>query len=187
VPNPTRTPQNTPGRYGRPSTIGALLPKAAAAALGQRGFAGGAIINRWAAIVGEDLASYAVPIEVKFQRQRNDQATLVLQVASGAAATLLQMKAPLIIERVNAFLGTGVISRIQAQQGPLPKKRVRTAAPQVVLSLEEEAEITQATQHVASPEIRSALTELGFAIARRGHEQSGANRAKDLSRKHRDD
>ncbi len=188
MPSPTRAPPKTPDvprRYGRPSTLGALIPKATAAALDQRGFAGGAIITRWAAIVGDDLASYAVPLEVKFQRQRNDQATLVLQVASGAAATLLQMKAPLVIERVNAFLGYAAISRIQAQQGPLPRKRMREPTPQVVLSAEEEAQVTQATQHVASPDIRSALTELGFAIARRAHEQSYANTAKDPSRKAR--
>jgi hypothetical protein len=178
------TPQ-TQRRYGRPATIGALLPKAAAAALDQRGFASGSIISRWSAIVGEDLAAFAVPIEVKFQRQRNDQATLVLQVASGAAATLLQLKAPMLIERVNGFLGYGAISRIQALQGPLPKKRVRAATPAIVLSPHEETEIARATDHVASPEIKSALMELGLAIARRTHEQLAINRAADPARKPR--
>ncbi len=172
-------------RYGRPTTISALLPKAAAAALDQRGFASGAVLSRWSEIVGKDLASYAVPIEIKFPRQRNGQATLVLQVASGAAATLLQMKAPLIVERVNTFLGYGAVRNIQALQGPLPQKNARQAPPLVKLSAEEEAEVFQTTQHISSPDIRSAMTDLGLAIARRERQQSAEIDTKNQVRKSR--
>lgn len=165
--SPTQTTAETKRRYGRPTTIGAVLPRATATALGNRGFANGSVINRWAAIVGDDLASVATPLEVKFPRHRNDQATLVLQVSSGAAATLLQMKAPLIIARVNGFLGHATISRVQAQQGPLPQKRARAAAAEVVLSPEDEQKVLRATTHISSPDIKAALIQLGFAIARR--------------------
>jgi hypothetical protein len=172
-------------RYGRPTSIGTLLPKAAAAALDQRGFASGAVLNRWPDIVGDDLSSYAVPIEIKFQRQRNDQATLVLQVSSGAAATLLQMKAPLIIERVNTFLGYGAIHRIQSVQGPLPPKRKAQAPVPVKLSAEEESDVVQATRQISSPEIRTAMTDLGLAIARRERQQTAAIDTKDQRHKPR--
>jgi len=159
---------------GRPTTIGALLPRAAGAALAKRGFAGAAVINAWPAIVGEELAAVAAPLEVKFALRRGDKATLVLQVASGAAATLLQMKAPLLIERVNGFLGAGTVGRIEARQGPLPKPRRRTQPGQPPLRLEDEARVMQATAQVASAEIKDALQRLGLAIARRSRDQGEA-------------
>ena len=173
-----RTNPEAERRSGRPTTIGALLPRATAVALGNRGFAGSSVINRWAAIVGEDLARVATPLEVKFPYQKNNDATLVLQVSSGAAATLLQMKAPIIIERVNGFLGHATVSRIQVQQGPLPQKRTREAAAAVVLSPEDEQKVLHATEHISSPDIKAALTQLGFAIARRNQ-----TAAKDVPQK----
>jgi hypothetical protein len=154
-------------RTGRPTTIGALLPKAAGAAFDKRGFAGAQVIARWPAIVGEELAALAVPLEVKFPRGRNAQATLVLQVASGAAATVLQLKAPQVIARVNGFLGQAAVVRIQAQQGPLPQRPRRTPATEPPLTPEDDAEIHRLTAGVASPDIRSSLENLGAAIARR--------------------
>jgi hypothetical protein len=151
--------------------VGALLPRAAGAALSKRGFAGASVISSWPAIVGEELAGVAAPIEVKFPHRRNDQATLVLQVASGAAATLLQMKAPLLIERVNAFLGAGTVGRIEARQGPLPKPRGRKTDESAPLSADEETGIVQAVNGVASAEIRDALQRLGVAVARRNRRQ----------------
>lgn len=144
-----------------------MLPKAAGPALGQRGFAGAAILTRWREVVGEELAAYAVPIEVKFGRQRNDQATLVLQVANGAAATLLQMQAPLIVDRVNTFLGRRVVARLQAQQGPLPKPKPTPSQALAPLSEAQTHDVDLAVAAVAAPEVRDALRALGLALARR--------------------
>jgi hypothetical protein len=154
-------------RTGRPTTIGALLPKAAAHALDQRGFASAAILSRWHEIVGDELAAYAMPIEIKFSRQRNDQAILVLQVSNGAAATLLQMKAPLLLERVNTFLGRAVVSRLQAQQGPLPKAKKTISKPPAPLSPDDEDAVDAAVSGVNAPDVRDALRALGMALARR--------------------
>jgi hypothetical protein len=160
-------PVDAQRRTGRPTTISALLPKAAAHALDQRGFASAAILSRWHEIVGEELAAYAMPIEIKFSRQRNDHATLVLQVSNGAAATLLQMKAPLLLERVNTFLGRAVVARLQAQQGPLPKTTKAKPQPAVVLSQNDEEAVNAAVSGVHAPDVRDALRALGLALARR--------------------
>ena len=117
-----------------PVTIGALTERIAKPALGKRGFAGGEILARWSAIVGDDLATFAVPLEVKFPRGKNAGATLVLRISSGAAATMLHLKTPLILERVNAFFGYKAIDKVQAAQGPLPRakkipKPTRAQAP----------------------------------------------------------
>jgi len=164
---PKQKAKETYSRRGFPAMIGALSAKAAKAALDKRGFASGNIINRWPEIVGAELAAFAMPMEIKFPRQRNDQATLVLQVSTGAAATLLQMKTPLLLERINGFLGYAAISRIEALQGPLPRPIKRRSKPQAPLSAEDEDRVNQKIRNIVSLDVRAALQKLGTAIARR--------------------
>ena len=104
-----------------PVAIGALSERFTKPALGKLGFAGGEIIKRWPEIVGSDLAGFAAPLEVKFPRGKSSGATLLLRIANGAAATMLQFKTPLILERVNRFFGYTAIKKVQAVQGPLPR------------------------------------------------------------------
>jgi hypothetical protein len=117
-----------------PVTIGTLTERVAKPALGKRGFAGGEILARWSTIVGDDLATFAAPVEVKFPRGKNAGATLVLRISCGAAATMLHLKTPLILERVNGFFGYKAIDKVQAAQGPLPRPKkvpepIKPAAP----------------------------------------------------------
>ncbi|MDP1554168.1 MAG: DUF721 domain-containing protein, partial [Hyphomonas sp.] len=86
------------------------------------------ILTHWETIVGPELAAYACPLEIKFPRGKNAGATLHLRIASGAAATLLHMKTPTILARVNGFLGYGAVSALQVAQGPLPRARAKPAA-----------------------------------------------------------
>ena len=136
-----------------PVTIGALTERIAKPALGKRGFAGGEILARWSTIVGTELASFAVPLEVKFPRGKNAGATLLLRISSGAAATMLQLKTPLILERVNGFFGYKAIDKVQAAQGPLP----RTEKPAGPLK----------TASAKPSTVSEALERLGTAVQRR--------------------
>ncbi|MGE4063286.1 MAG: DUF721 domain-containing protein [Rhodospirillaceae bacterium] len=108
-----------------PVKIAGLASRAARPALGKRGFAAAEILTHWETVVGPELAAFACPLEIKFPRGRNDGATLHLRIASGGAATLLHMKTPTILARVNGFIGYGAVSSIQVAQGPLPKGRKR--------------------------------------------------------------
>ncbi len=139
-----------------PVTIGTLTERVAKPALGKRGFAGGEILSHWSEIVGAELAAFAVPLEVKFPRGRNAGATLVLRIASGAAAAMLQMKTPLIIERVNRFFGYTAIDKVQAAQGPLPRKPLKRKAPDA-------AQINASRPATVS----EALAKLGAAVKQR--------------------
>jgi len=102
--------------------------RAAKPALGKRGFGAAEILTHWETIVGPELSAYACPLEIKFPRGKNAGATLHLRIASGAAATLLHMKTPTILARVNGFLGYGAVSALQVAQGPLPRARAKPAA-----------------------------------------------------------
>jgi hypothetical protein len=145
--------RDTTQRMARgPVTIAALTAKVTRPILGKRGFVGADIVTHWTSIVGNELAAFACPLEVKFPRGRNAGATLVLRVASGAAATLLQMKAPAIIARVNQFFGYAAVAQVQAVQGPLPApaKRVEAAAPREIPT-----------------SVSAALAKLGEALQRK--------------------
>ena len=112
-----------------PVRIAGLAARAAKPALGKRGFAAGEILTHWDTVVGPELAAFACPIEIKFPRGRNAGATLHLRIASGAAATLLHLKTPTILARVNGFLGYAAVSAIQVAQGPLPRRRITPPPP----------------------------------------------------------
>jgi hypothetical protein len=154
-------------------SIGVLTGKAAAPALGKRGLASGQLIAHWAAIVGEDLAASACPMELKFPRQRNDGATLLLRVAHGAAAALIQMKTPLILERVNAFFGYSAVWRIQAVQGPLPQIAKTRLEPQPPLPEAIKARVAKEVGRVDSGDVEAALIKLGETLARRRQQTEG--------------
>ncbi|MGE3474479.1 MAG: DUF721 domain-containing protein [Rhodospirillaceae bacterium] len=103
--------------------IASLSARAAKPALGKRGFAAAEILTHWPTIVGPELAAFACPIEIKFPRGKNAGAVLHLRIANGAAATLLHLKTPTILARVNGFMGYGAVAALQVAQGPLPKRR----------------------------------------------------------------
>ncbi len=129
-PSATKTDTTAPPRLARgPVNISHFAMRAAKPALGKRGFAAAEILTHWATIVGPELAAFAVPIEIKFPRGKNMGATLHLRIASGAAATLLHLKTPTILARVNGFMGYGAVASLQVAQGPLP--RARPAPPPV--------------------------------------------------------
>ena len=119
--------RSTPRIAKGPITIANLATRAARPALGKRGFAAAEILTHWETVVGPELAAFACPIEIKFPRGKNAGATLHLRVASGAAATLLHLKTPTILARLNGFLGYGAVAQLQAAQGPLARRRAKIA------------------------------------------------------------
>ena len=155
---------DAPQRMARgPVSLSAIMGRITRPALGKRGFVGADILAHWPAIVGPELAAFACPLQVKYPRGRNASGTLMLRVASGAAATLLQFKAPIIIARVNQFFGYGAVSQVQVSQGPLPPLPV-AAAPSP--APEPGPEVTALVAAVPSGAVRAALLKLGAAVQR---------------------
>lgn len=150
-----------------PVNIGVFTGRIAKPALGKRGFAGAEILSHWTTIVGPELAAFAVPLEVKYPRGRNAGATLHLRVAHGGAATMLQMKVPAIIERINRFFGYAAVAQVQAAQGPLPP-RARPLPPPKPLSAAALAKVEGDVAGVTSESLRAALLKLGKTLQQRG-------------------
>lgn len=146
--------------------IGGLVGRLTRPILGQRGFADADIIAHWPTIVGAELAAMACPLSLKYERGNQRQgATLMIRVASGAAATLLQFKTPQVIERVNHYFGYHAVAKLQVSLGALPKTVKDRAQPN--LSPEISAEMNQAVAGVTSPAVRLALGQLGAILKRR--------------------
>ncbi|HUR74633.1 MAG TPA: DciA family protein [Sporichthya sp.] len=120
-PGATRSPRPERGgtaRDGRdPQTFGAALQNL----ITERGWevpaAVGDAMDRWATIVGSDIATHAEPLSF-------EAGVLAVQASSTAWATQLRLLAPDIVRRLNAELGHGTVLRIEvkAPSGPSWRK-----------------------------------------------------------------
>jgi hypothetical protein len=88
---------------------------------------------------------------------------LKLQVVP-AAALELQHRGPLLIERVNLFLGGAIVTRLVLVQGLLPQTAIGAKAPHRTLTADETAALEQTLCRIADPELRTALAGLGRAL-----------------------
>lgn len=159
-----------------PVRVSALIGRLTRPALGARGLAGADILAQWPAIVGPELAALASPQHLKGDRpgraSGGDGGILTLRVASSAAATILQLKGPQIVERVNRFFGYRAVARLQVVPGTssVPAKPVAKADPP--LPPDVLGDIDRRVAGVGVPDLRSALARLGAAVRRRTRTES---------------
>jgi len=150
-----------------PRALAAVLPKVAEPTLRKRGFSAVEIITNWREIVGPDLANEASPDRLAFPRGARSQGTLHV-TAPGAVALEIQHLEPLIIERVNTYLGYGAVCRIALTQGPARKRpdaRKKVPAKPRPVNPIRQAEIDADTVGIASEPLRDALRGLGKSVA----------------------
>jgi hypothetical protein len=124
---------------------------------------------RWREIVGESLAGRSEPVKLVKPRG-GGAATLELKVA-GPVAALVQHQAPLILDRLNLYLGAGSVARLRIVQGPLsrppparaasPRRRVR---PPLDAAAERELEASLADAREGP--LKDALRRLGREVLR---------------------
>jgi hypothetical protein len=155
---------NKPRRTARP------LPDIAATLLAEsfrrQGFNSSELVLRWSAIVGDDVAQYAEPLKIQWQKVPDGQppqpGTLVLRV-DGPAAIEIQHMSHVILERVNRYFGFAAIGRIAIRQAPLRRatpRPIRVIDPQAVQS------VAESLPESADPALKDALARLGAAIKR---------------------
>jgi hypothetical protein len=137
-------------RGGALRALAASLPKVAGKAFGRRGLAEGGLIADWPSIVGAGLS-------------RGGEGTLTLRVES-AHALALQHLEPLVIERVNGYLGYRAVARLRLQQGPLGRYRPPARPQPAPLTPAEEARLREQTATVGDAALRGALEKLGRAV-----------------------
>jgi hypothetical protein len=151
-----RPPQQ---RQGGMRALGATASRLAAPIVARRG--GGALArlkSAWASVVGTELADTTWPDALA------RDGALKLRVASSIAIEL-QHRAPLVIERINLFLGRQAVMRLVLVQGPLPLPAPPPPLRSPPLSAAQEAALdTRLAGEIADPELRAALAGLGRLV-----------------------
>ena len=148
-------------RRGHARACGDLVSDIAGTSFKRFGFIQGAVISRWAEIVGERYARVSTPESIRFPAGKRAGGTLTLAV-EGAHAPLIQHLGPMIIERVNRFFGYEAVSRLAFRQGraaqadPRPQRPVTAAVPK---------ELGEGLRQIADPELRTVLESLAGKLA----------------------
>jgi len=138
--------------------VGLTVSKLAAPVIAKRG--GGILVRLkadWAAIVGPEWALVAWPAALG-----RDGALKLCTVP--AAAVELQHRAPLLIERINFYLGRSAVTRLVLVQGFWPRNPGPHRPAPRLLAADEAKGLDRRLAEIADPELRAALARLGKAV-----------------------
>jgi len=126
---------------------------------------------RWREIVGEALSRRTEPVRL-ITPKTGGGATLELRV-EGPSATLIQHQSQEVIDRVNLFLGVGVVARLRIVQAPLrgfkgrePLPAPRRRRPMGPLDAADEARLAESLAALPDGALKAALTRLGREVLR---------------------
>ncbi len=147
-------------RSCRPRSAGELVGDVGDRSFRRFGFIQGAIVSRWAEIVGERYAKVSSPESIRFPTGRKAGGALTLLV-DGAHAPLIQHLTPVIIDRVNRFFGYAAVNRIVFRHGKpvLPQPKLRRPQLRPVPK-----ELGEGLREIADPELRACLESLAAQI-----------------------
>jgi hypothetical protein len=133
-------------------------------AFGRHGFAGGALVVDWPAIVGSAVASHTLPLGIKFPPKERTEGTLTVKVDSGAFALEMQHLEPLILERINGYFGWKAVARLKLRQGPLPDAAAKPPPAKPAAPSSPSPALDRLAQ-VEDPDLRAVLERLGRRLA----------------------
>ncbi|MDQ3144727.1 MAG: DciA family protein [Pseudomonadota bacterium] len=146
-------------RRGHARSAGDLVGDIAGTTFKRFGFVQGAVVSRWAEIVGERYAKVSTPESVRFPHGKKSGGTLTLTVV-GAHAPLMQHLTPLIVERVNRFFGYAAVDKIAFRQGRVDcvSRPVRPVARPL------SRELGEGLREIADPGLRACLESLAAKL-----------------------
>lgn len=125
----------------------------------------GRIVTSWREIVGAETALRTQPVKIRYRKggaEGRPQAALDIAAASADAA-VLQYRAGIILEKINAIFGDAIVTSIRfvhspANAGFVAPKRERP------LTEREKDDLSGMLAAVDDPDIRSRLESLGSRI-----------------------
>lgn len=136
-----------------------------------RGFAVSRLLTHWAEVIGEEVASIARPVDIRFGRGGTG-ATLTL-LTTGARAPMLEMMRERIREKVNGCYGYNAVARVRITQTaptgfaegqpefvPAPRVAAAPGAEQVQLAAE-------LADEIGDRRLRAAIAALGAQVLAR--------------------
>jgi hypothetical protein len=148
-------------RRGRARPCGELVSDIAGTTFKRFGFIQGAVVSRWAEIVGDRYARVSTPESIRFPSGKKSGGVLTLSV-EGAHAPLMQHLGPLIIERVNRFFGYEAVNKVAFTQGRAPRPKMNVERPATAAV---PAELGEGLRQISDPELRTVLESLAGKLA----------------------
>ena len=125
----------------------------------QGGSSAAALLKHWPQIVGERWAKISTP--VKFTGGK-DGRTLVISAPGGAAA-LIMAASGAIIERLNAHMGEGSVSRIRLVQSKIAAKAPAQARRRGLSPIQQD-KLQNGLAKIPEGGLKSALEKLGRGV-----------------------
>lgn len=149
-------------------TLGKHFRSLTEAAFKSHGFAQADVLARWPEIVGENISTAARPERIRWPRtgagagagagKAAGGGTLFVKAMAGRGLDL-QQSVPLIIERINRFLGYNAIIAVKIQQShEVPAATPITPSAEV---------LTEAPGGIDEPGLATALQRLGGGLKAR--------------------
>ena len=137
--------------------------------IGKQGLIEMKILTAWGSIVGDDLAAYSIPEKISFSKDKRDNGTLHLLVASGAYALHIGHKTSIILEKINTFFGYNAVSQIKISQNEAPfthheETIFEDKNDKKLVSEQEQNYIIEVTKDIKNPELKKHLQNLGKNI-----------------------
>ncbi|WP_308915833.1 DUF721 domain-containing protein [Jannaschia sp. LMIT008] len=152
-------------RRGRVRSVGTLLDRSIKHLGESRGFSQARLLTHWAEIVGRDLAAISTPVKVGHSRQ--GLGAVLTLLTAGPNAPVLQMRLPILRDRVNACYGYNAIARIEVTQtapaGFVPAP-VQTPAPRSEPGPAHVEAARDRAAQVGDADLRAALERLGANV-----------------------
>ena len=165
APKKTKDPKGKAKTYRRFKALPAsrVASSLLSPAIRAKGFAQAEVVTRWPQIVGAELAGSCVPQRMIFPRGERMGAKLVIRCTS-AFATLLDHKAPQIIEMVNSFFGYGAVATIEIKQGPIKILRRKPTLTKKQLSEDNQAKLNGLVCGSELSPVQKAVKSLGEMV-----------------------
>lgn len=128
----------------------------------KRGSSALTLAEVWPEIMGPRWSKISSPVRF---RASNGERTLVISAPGPAAALILAASGP-ILQRLNAHLGAGHVSRIQVVQSAPNAKTTPTEKPKRGLTPSEEHALREGLTQVRNERLKDVLGRLGREVIR---------------------
>lgn len=156
-------------RKNHPRRLGDFMPALTAPIFGKKAALFGKLLAAWADIAGQDIATQAIPTDLKFKKSKDkttaNQAILVLGVPSAAVGLELSYQKQILMEKLNSFFGYAAISDIiLTQLNNIMDNKTLPTAPYFPVNPDRLHKIEAATAEVQENDLQTALKNLGKAI-----------------------
>lgn len=144
--------------------VGSFVPQITKKSFQKFGFSTTSLLTEWPSIVGQEVAEYTRPEQIKWPRLPDVKdesgsvsgrgATLMLRVEA-ARALDIEYRRSQIIGRINSHFGYGAIAEIRIIQGPIKPLAAGGSARPLI------------SQHDAADDLASALERLSDLVRSR--------------------